>query len=151
MDQHLLALPITYRDARSAYPLISMYDASISLEEWLRFARRRCSHPEGQRGLIGIRDNRGTIHAVFGYRVDIDMRTHKRLCLSNLVMAQMPGIMIDEAVLASASELAAQHGCATVTLEQRFGRLSGARGPCPTVSALLARRINTTVAGVRRH
>lgn len=125
MDQQLQALPMNVRDARLAYPLISLHDASISLDEWLRFARRNCANPTGRTGLIGISDRRGIVHAVFGYRVDIDMRSNKKLCLSNLVMAQMPGSMIDQAVTVSASGLAARLGCLSVTLEHRFSRLAG--------------------------
>lgn len=125
MVEQLQALPMNIRVARSAYPLILMHDASISLDEWLRFARRRCANPTGRTGMIGIRDRRGIVHAVFGYRVDIDMRSNKKLCLSNLVIAQMPGSMIDEAVTVSASGLAAQFGCLSVTLEHRFSRLTG--------------------------
>lgn len=150
MDLQLQALPMAYRDARAAYALVSLHDSSISLGQWLQFARRSCTHPQRRAGLIGVRDRRGVIHALFGYRVDSDMHAGKKLCLSNLVIAKMPGSMIDEAVIAGANELAAQLGCRTVTVEHRLNGLSGIRGPCPTASALLARRIGS-VSSIRRH
>lgn len=150
MDRHLQALPMAFRDARAAYPLVSLHDSSISLEQWLRFARRLCARTARRTGLVGIRDLRGIIHALFGYRVDIDMHAGKKLCLSNLVIAQIPGSMINEAVIAGANELAAQLGCRTVTLEHRLNSVSGVRGPCPTAIVLLARRLSS-VSSARQH
>jgi hypothetical protein len=150
MDRHFQAHSIGLRDARSAYPLIYLHDASISLEEWLRFARRRCRQPSDRAGLIAIRDRRGHIHALFGYRIDIDLRTRKRLCLNNLVVARMPGSLIDEAIIASANELAARFACQTISLEQPFSRETGVPGSCPTACDLLAHRISF-IPSMQRH
>lgn len=150
MDQHFQAYSIGLKDAKSAYPLVYLHDASISLEEWLRFARRRCRQPANRTGLIAIRDRRGLIHALFGYRVDIDLRARKKLCLGNLLVARMPGQLIDEAIIASANELAARFSCHTISLEQPFGRRSGVVGTCPTTFDLLASRINF-IPSTRRH
>lgn len=137
MDQHFQALPIGIREARAAYPLIYLHDASISLEEWLRFARYHCRQPSDRTGLIAIGDRRGLIHAVFGYRIDIDLRTRKRLCLHDLVVARTPGSQVDEAVLVSANDLAARFACQTITLAQPFSRRTGPPRPCPTAHDLL--------------
>src|ERR1700760_4264873 len=95
---------------RTAYPLVRMHDASISLEIWLRFARPRCRTVAGRAGLIGIRDIRGIVHAVFSYRVDLDLHGRKRLCIANLIVAHLPGSRIDEAVTTSTGDLSAQFG-----------------------------------------
>lgn len=150
MSQYLQSLPIVYEDARAAYPLVSLYDGSISLEEWMQFARRRCAPASAMAGLMGIRDRRGVIHALFGYRIDIDMRACKKLSLSNLVVAQMPGSNIDDAVVVAVNELAQQHNCRTVTIEQRFSRIASVHGPQPTSNSLLANRIVAT-GSVRQH
>ncbi len=150
MDQHFQALPIGVREARSAYPLVYLHDASITLEEWLRFARRRCRGPSDPSGLIAVRDCRGLVHAVFGYRVDIDLRARKRLCLNNLVVARMPSSSIDEAILTCANTLAERFRCQTVSLEQPFSRETGLPGACPTANDLLARRI-AFIPSTRRH
>lgn len=150
MDQHFQALPISIRDARSAYPLIYLHDASISLEEWLRFARRHCRHPSDRTGLIAIRDRRELIHAVFGYRIDIDLRAHKRLCLHDLVVARTPGSQVDEAILVSANELAARFVCQTITLEQPFSRRTGTPRACPTAHDLLTSPLSF-IRSAQRH
>jgi hypothetical protein len=125
--------------ARTAYALVRMHDASISLEIWLRFARRRCREAAERAGLIGIRDRRGIVHAVFSYRIDLDLHGRKRLCITNLIVAHLPGSRIDDAVAASAADLSIQFGCQTVTVEQPFRKSSRAPAGCPTAEALRSR------------
>lgn len=150
MDQHFQAQSIGVRDAKSAYPLIYLHDPSISLDEWLRFARRRCRQPSDRTGLIALRDRRGLIHALFGYRIDIDLRARKKLCLSNLVVARMPGSLIDQAIILSANDLAARFACQTISLEQPFSRKTGVPGTCPIVYNQAAGRISF-IPSTQRH
>lgn len=150
MNQHFQALPMGVRDAKDAYPLIYLHDASISLSEWLNFARRRCRQPAGRTGMIAIRDRRGIAHAIFVYRIDIDLRARKQLCLNNLVVARMPGSSIDEAILTSANALAARHACKTISLEQPFSRRMPPLGGCPTALDLFANQSNS-LANMSRH
>jgi hypothetical protein len=150
MDRHFQARPIGVREAKSAYPLVYLYDASITLDEWLRFARRRCREPSDPSGLIAVRDCRGLVHAIFGYRVDIDLRTRKRLCLNNLVIARMPGSTIDEAILACADGLAERFKCQSISIEQPFSRGIGLPGACSTADNLLSKRISS-IPNARRH
>jgi hypothetical protein len=124
---------------RTAYPLVRMHDASISLGVWLRFARPRCRTMAERAGLIGIRDCRGIVHAVFSYRVDLDLHGRKRLCIANLIVAHLPGSRIDDAVTTSTGDLSAQFGCQTVTVEQPFGRSNLTRPGCPTAETLRRR------------
>jgi hypothetical protein len=150
MNHHFQALPMSVRDAKEAYPLIYLHDASISLAEWLDFARRRCRQPTGRTGMIGIRDRRGVIHSVFVYRIDIDLHARKQLRLQNLVVARTPGSTIDEAILSSANALAARHACKTISLEQPFSRRVGLPGTCPTALDLFLNRAGQQ-ASTSRH
>lgn len=125
MNEQFQAHPLTWEGARTAYPLVCLHDTSISLETWLRFVRRRCRGASGRSGLIAIRDSRGIVHALFSYRVDLDLRSRKRLCLAHLIVAHLPGSQIDDAVAISAGNVAASLGCQTISIEQplsaRFG------------------------------
>src|SRR5476651_1162390 len=85
MTEQFQSLPIDFDRARAIYPLVFMHDASISLERWLRFVRRRCRTTSGRTGLIAIGDCRGIVHALFSYRVDSDLRVRRRLCIGNLI------------------------------------------------------------------
>jgi hypothetical protein len=139
MTEQFQALPIDFNRARAAYPLIYMHDASISLERWLRFVRRRCRTTSGRTGLIAIRDCRGIVHALFSYRVDSDLRIRRRLCIGNLIVAHLPGSKIDAAVAASAESVSAQFDCEVITIEQPFRPATAMLGRCPTAEALRRR------------
>jgi len=106
--------------ARVAYPLVYLHDASVTLETWLRFVRRRCRSGSGQSGLMTIGDCRGISHALFCYRVDTDLRSRKRLCITDLIVAHLPGAEIEGAVRESANDLATTLGCQTISIAQPF-------------------------------
>lgn len=120
MDEQFQALPMNGQYARAAYSLVYLHDASVSLEDWLRFVRRIGRGGSGNTGLIAIRDCRGIIHALFSYRVDFDLRARKRLCITHLVVAHLAGSAIDAAIAASARDIAANLDCHSITIEQPF-------------------------------
>jgi hypothetical protein len=120
MNEQFQVLPMTWASARAAYPLVYLHDASITLETWLGFVRSQIRTAPGRGGLMAIRDRRGTVHAVFSYRVDRDLRARKRLCLVDLIVAHLPGSPIDDALVASTSKIAANLNCQTICIAQPF-------------------------------
>jgi hypothetical protein len=147
MNEQFQALPMTWASARAAYPLVYLHDASVTLEKWLHFVRRRCRATSGRSGLMAIRDCRGIVHALFSYRVDFDLRTRKRLCIANLIVAHLPGSQIDHAVVASTGQVAASLGCQTISIEQPFPGL-GIASQCPTAQFL---RMSPPLISTRQH
>jgi hypothetical protein len=135
MSEQFQALPIDDARASAAYPLVYLHDASITTEQWLRFVRQRCLAVGGESGLIAIRDCRGIVHALFSYRVDNDMRLRRRLCITDLFVAHLPGSDIDDAIAASAREVSAELDCEAITIEQPFRPDIVAKSR-PTVRAL---------------
>jgi hypothetical protein len=125
MIEEYLAQPMTWDDAKAAYPLVYLHDASITLDAWLDFVRRRVDASAGQSGLIVIRDRRDFVHALFAYRVDVDIRGCNRLCIAELIVAHLPGSQIDRAVIISTSDVAASFGCQTTVIEQPFQLVMG--------------------------
>jgi hypothetical protein len=138
MSEQFHALPIDLQRASVAYPLVSLHDASITTEQWQRFVRQRCLAVAGESGVIAIRDCRGIVHALFSYRVDNDMRLRRRLCITDLFVAHLPGSDIDAAVAASARNVSAELDCQAITIEQPFRPDVVAKG-CPTARALRGR------------
>lgn len=120
MSEQFRARPMTWDSARATYPLVYLHDASVTMEKWLRFVRRRCRGTSGQSGLMVIGDCRGISHALFSYRVDTDLRSRKRLCVADLIVAHLPGTQIDGVVQESAGQLAAALGCQTISIAQPF-------------------------------
>jgi hypothetical protein len=149
MTKQFQALPMSWQCAETAYPLVYMHDASISLADWLRFARRRDRTPSEPAGLIAIRDCRGIIHALFSYRVDIDVHGRKRLQIGDLIVAHLPGLLIDDAIDVSAGKLAADLGCESISIEQPFIPRIVPRRRCPTAERLS--RQSWIVSNLRHH
>jgi hypothetical protein len=139
MTEQFQALPIDDQRAAAAYPLVYLHDASITTDQWRRFVRERCEAPSRQAGLIAIRDCRGIVHALFSYRVDHDLRVKRRLCISDLIVAHLPGAEIDAAVAASARQVSADLNCQAITIEQPFRPELERRIGCPTAQALRQR------------
>jgi hypothetical protein len=135
MNEQFQALTIDAANAGAAYPLVRLHDAGITLPGWLAFARRRYRAKSGRSGLVALRDCRGIVHAVFSYRTDVDLRARKRLCISHLIVAHLPGSGIDEAVAASARKIASTLGCSSITREQIFSP-TGMSPRCPTAKLL---------------
>src|SRR6201995_5173673 len=135
MSEQFQALPIDDARASTAYPLIYLHDASITTDQWLRFVRRH-RRTTRESGLIAIRDCRGIVHALYRYRVDRDLRVRRRLCITDLIVAHLPGAEIDAAVAASAKRVSAELDCAAITIERPFLSEAGPWGGCPTAQRL---------------
>ncbi len=144
MNQHFQALPMNSRHAVAAYPLVYLHDASITTDQWLRFVRSRCRSPSSRTGMIAIRDRRDIVHALFGYRIDSGLHIRKRLCITDLIVAHLPGSQIDAAIMASAETISAQFDCQAITIEQPFQPTIRIRRGCPTAEAFRNRTISAT-------
>jgi hypothetical protein len=140
MSEQFQALRIDRQRATAAYPLVYMHDSSITLQRWLRFVGQRCRASSGRSGLIAIRDCRGIVHALFSYRIESDLHIRRRLCISYLIVAHLPGSRIDAAVAASAESVSAQFDCQMITIERPFRLPSLVSSKCPTAELLKGRR-----------
>ena len=120
MDEQFQALPMSGQFARAAYPLVYLHDASVSLEDWLRFVRRIGRSASSNAVLIAIRDCRGIVPALFSHRVSFALRPRKRLCITHLVVAHLAGSAIGAALAARAGDIAANLDCQSISIEQPF-------------------------------
>lgn len=118
-DEEYQALPMTWAEAPVAYPLVYLHDASVTLDAWLDFVRRY-TKPGEETGLIVIRDRAKIVHALFAYRVDFDIKGQRQLCITQLIVAQIPGSQIDQTVEATTRQVARRLGCRPITIEQPF-------------------------------
>src|SRR5579872_6822274 len=74
MFGQLEAVPVTLETAGQLYPLVRSLVPELELDGWLLFARRHIEGPETA-GIVGVRDERGYFHGLFGYQVRYDVRT----------------------------------------------------------------------------
>jgi hypothetical protein len=147
MNQQFQAHPMDWRHASAAYPLVYLHDASITTDQWLRFVQNRCRPASDRTGLVAIRDRRDIVHALFGYRIDSDLHIRNRLCITDLIVAHLPGSQIDAAIIASAENVSAQFDCQIITIEQPFQFATKPR--CPTAE-VLKKRINPAIGRHRQ-
>ena len=138
MSQQFQALPIDDQHAAAAYPLVYLHDPSITTDQWLHIVRRQWAAIPGQSGLIAVHDCRNIVHALFSYRVDSDLHLRRRLCITDLIVAHLPGSEIDDAIAATARNVSARLECEAITIERPF--TPAIRRPsCPTVEQLKRR------------
>lgn len=114
------ALPINWSDAPAAYPLVYLHDASISLDFWLTFVGRYVDSSDEGCGLIAIRDLKAIAHALFAYRVELDIKGARQLCIAQLIVAQIPGSQIARAVIAATEQIAFDLDCVRIVIERPF-------------------------------
>jgi hypothetical protein len=139
MNTQFHALALDRQHAPAAYPLMYLHDAGITPAKWLRAVGRLSRSRSGRTGVIAIRDCREIVHALFSYRIDGDLHSRKRFCITDLIVAHIPGSQIDAAVAAAATAISAELGCQAITIERPFPSLAGSRAGCPTAAALRRR------------
>ena len=115
------------RRARLAYPLVRLLNPSITLDEWIAFARRWSRLSPQQGGIMTIIDGRDYLHAIFTYRVEHNLRLGCFVRIADVIMGHLPGDTLNRTILECADRLAEQMGCGTVVIEpaqdQPAGRL----------------------------
>ena len=147
MEREFQTLRIDREHASAAYPLVYLHDGGMTLQNWMGIVRRYTALKTERAGLIAIRDCRGIVHAVYSYRVDRDLRVRKRLCISDLIVAHLPGSQIETAVTASARMMSSELDCQAITIEKPFRLDTEIRTRCPTVEAL-ARKARAHLAAI---
>ena len=111
------ALPA--RTASRAYPLVHLADPMLDLPGWMARVREQTALPEGTGGLTAFEDERGYIHALFSWILQVPPDRNTMLRISNLIIAHWPGRALHVAVIVEIKELAAQVRAASVLLEVR--------------------------------
>jgi len=119
----LEAVPVTLETAGQVYPLVRSLVPELELDSWLSFARRHIEGPETA-GIVGVRDERGYFHGLFGYQVRHDVLTGPTLDVGLAMAVNLLDRTGAGAVLVRSIEaLAVTLGCAAtqirLSVEQR--------------------------------
>jgi len=117
MDDIFHKVSLQAKNAREAYPLVRLCHSSVTLDQWLSFARRLARLPRHRGGLFAVKDKRGYVHAVFSYRIDSDMRHGPVLRVSDLIIGRLAGRTIDRVIVKAAEQLALEIGCFSIVVE----------------------------------
>jgi hypothetical protein len=115
---------LTGRDVLRAFPLARLAAGHLTLAAWLRFAAALGAKPPGtkaprktaaaqaERGLLGVEDQRGYLHALCSFSVEPDLRTGRRLTIDNLVALDLiDGDIPAQALIGALDKLARELDC----------------------------------------
>jgi len=117
MDDVFQASYLRLEETRQAYPLVRLHSPSITLNQWLAFARYWAQIPERRGGLLALKDVRGYLHALFSYRIETDLSHGKLMRVSDLIIGRLPGRTIDMEIVTAIERLADGIGCSSVVVE----------------------------------
>lgn len=117
MQDLFFTTSLSSNEARLAFPLVQMSDPTVTLSDWLAFARRWARRRPGQGGLMAVRDRRGIMYALFSYAVDRDLRLDACLRISGIIAGRLPGGDLDAAILFGIQDLAERLGCKALLID----------------------------------
>jgi hypothetical protein len=103
-----------------AYPLVHNLAPGVTLARWNEFARPQIAARAGERphGLMTIRNPAGYILGLYGFEVRDELRENRTLCISNIIVPNVPGRdWIWDSMAESIDALAADYRCRAVRAE----------------------------------
>ncbi len=117
MDDVLTAMPLCGLQLQRAYTLVGLMHPHVTAKQWAIFAQRYTRSPRQRRGLVGIQDGRGYVHAVFTYVVDrSSLGSGRTLKIENIILAHLPGQTLGLALTTCAEHLATEFGCSAISV-----------------------------------
>lgn len=101
--------------ADRVYPLVSLFNPAFSRCDWMSLLTAKTDPSAG--GLFSVETKRGHSHAVFGYRVERDLRHGRALRVHGLVTSGLPGSALHDFIIHHAEALARETGCEGILFE----------------------------------
>lgn len=101
--------------ADRVYPLISLFNPAMSRCNWKALLADRSDPTAG--GFFSVETKRGHSHAIFGYRVERDIRHGRALRVYGLITSGLPGSSLHDFIIRHAEDLARDAGCEGILFE----------------------------------
>lgn len=117
MDGIFQAVALRAEQACLAYPLVRLFYPAVTLRGWQAYARRMARLPRHRGGLMAVTDARGYVHAVFTYRVDVDLGRGRTLRIGDLVVGRLPGRDLGRTIVTGMEALAREIDCPSILVE----------------------------------
>ncbi|MFO1116401.1 MAG: hypothetical protein U1E28_12000 [Beijerinckiaceae bacterium] len=114
---------LSQADAAVSYPLVSCRYPGLSLTRWVEFVGDtvgRGNHAH----LVGLVDQRGRIHAIFGYRLESD-GAPRRLLITHIATFRLAGNEIYRAFDRAVEQIARENGCREIAVRAWGGTQPG--------------------------
>ena len=140
------SVPLEWKDAARALPLVQLVDPRETAQDWIKFVRSRAR--AGRGGVQAIEDGRGYLHALFAWEIERRLVWRRTLRVSGVVLGGLPGRAVRDAVFVSIRELASGYECESIMVEasDEAGGLGRdallASGFSPVAAAAFVRRLN---------
>jgi hypothetical protein len=142
------ATPVTESEARLAFSLARLADPNISAAQWNAYTRRIfAGRRKGGCGLLGIRDARGIFHGLFAYAVERTWHRPRRLRITDVFMARMPGLHAEDALICCAESIAQTTHCQEIVIEIAADSRGGTDIP---IAEMCARRFRPVAVSYAR-
>ena len=109
------SIPLEWKDAGRALPLVQLVDPGETAQDWIKFVRSRAR--AGRGGVQAIEDNRGYLHAIFSWEIEPRLVWRRTLRVSSVVLGGLPGRAVRDVLLASIRDLARGHDCESIVVE----------------------------------
>jgi hypothetical protein len=117
MDEVFHATHLERDLAHKAYPLIRAHDPSITLRQWVAFVQHCLRVPERRGALVTVKDGRGYLHALFRYRIEIELGRGRSMLVSDLIVGHLPGKAVRSAIIEAIGRFADRADCVSITIE----------------------------------
>jgi hypothetical protein len=119
MIRNLTATSLGIEQLPQAFPLARALVSNLDLEAWLAFARRRSGDTDTG-GIVGVCDERGYFHGLFGYEVRQDLAQGTTLAIDMAIAMELLDRGGAAAVLIGEIDgIAAKLGCRAVHVRLR--------------------------------
>jgi hypothetical protein len=120
------AEPLSVADAMKAFPLVHLLYPEVSPASWRTYVRHANRLPLSRGGLVSVMDWRGYCHAIFSYHVRQALPVGRALQVSDVVMGQLPGSELSQAIVVWTERLAGELGTDAVAIDLHTGMLTTA-------------------------
>ena len=109
------SIPLEWKDAARALPLVQLVDPRQTVQDWTSFVRSQAR--AGRAGVQAIEDGRGYLHAVFLWQIERRLVWQRTLRVSGVVLGGLPGRAARDAVLTAIRELARGYKSDSIVVE----------------------------------
>jgi hypothetical protein len=114
-----LVRPLARDQVSLAYPLVSMFDVALTMEQWLAYAHaltEASDNPEGHR-IVSVQSAQGHIYGVSAYWLKPDLRRDRILEIENFAVVDVAGTQrAARTLLDGLEELARDQNCNCIVI-----------------------------------
>jgi hypothetical protein len=114
-----LVRPLARDQIHLAFPLVSMFDVGLTMEQWLGYASALTDVPHGpdDHQILSVQSGQGHIYGVSAYWLKPDLRRERILEIENFAVVDMTGTRrVARVLLDGLEDLARQQNCNCIVI-----------------------------------